>query len=569
MQDEKVLNDRKARTLFTNEFSQEVFNTTYCVNQESVDGMHERVAYKIAEPENDQDYWAKQFMSILQNFQFVPGGRILSNAGADFKGTTMINCFVDGFVGENRDSMDGILSTLRRQALILKSEGGYGFCADTMRPRGAFIAGIGNESPGSVKMLDMWDTQSTVITEGSGRKSKHKKAKSKIRKGAQMVTMSVWHPDVEEFITSKQQPGRLTKFNMSVLITDEFMEAVKNNQPWDLIFPDYEFNVDVYDNEWDGNLKSWIAKGYPTKVYKTYDNANQLWDIIMESTYTRNEPGVLFVDTMNRLNNLYYNEYISATNPCGEQILPTGGVCLLGSLNLTQFIKDGYWDYEKLSRVIPVAVRFMDNVNDVTYVPLDIQRENLKNKRRIGLGIMGYASALAMMQKRYGSDEALKMTDDLMSFIANTAYQSSAKIAGEKDTFLVYDEEKYLQSEFLKNLDSTTIGLIKKFGMRNSHLLSIQPTGNTSSLANVISSGLEPIFLAEYIRTAIMPHIPEHLIMPMNIDWDANSVEESNGWNWIKEGDEGLLKFVDNDGTVYKIDQNRGLTKENLVRDFS
>src|ERR1035437_1505130 len=210
-----------------------------------------------------------------------------------------------------------------------------------------------------------------------------------------MVTMSCWHPDIEEYITAKQTPGRLTKFNMSVLITDDFMEAVQKNQPWVLEFPDYDSYSDEYKKGWDGNIKKWKALGYKTIVYKTFNNANQLWDIIMTSTYTKNEPGVLFVDTMNRLNNLYYNEYITATNPCGEQILPIGGVCLLGSINLTQFIdfENKSWNYEKLKEIIPIAVRFMDNVNDVTNVPLEIQKENLKNKRRIGLGIMGYGSA--------------------------------------------------------------------------------------------------------------------------------------------------------------------------------
>lgn len=226
------------------------------------------------------------------------------------------NCFVDGFLGEDQDSMESILDALRRQALILKSEGGYGFCADVMRPRGAYINGIGNESPGAVKMLDMWDTQSSVITEGSGKKSQRKDGKVKIRKGAQMVTMSCWHGDIEEFITAKQTPGRLTKFNMSVLITDEFMNAVENNLPWNLEFPDYDKASEEYKKEWNGNLRYWKEKGYPTVIYKTYENANQLWDIIMESTYSRNEPGVLFIDTINKLNNLKYIEYINATNPC-------------------------------------------------------------------------------------------------------------------------------------------------------------------------------------------------------------------------------------------------------------
>lgn len=568
-------------TQFVDEFSKEIYEQTYRYAKEVINETQLRVAKDLAKVEEDPEYWTNQFLWALEDFKFVPGGRITSNAGTGLKGTTYINCFVDGFVGEDRDSMEGILSTLRRQALILKSEGGYGFCADTMRPRGGFISGIGNETPGSVRMLDMWDTQSAVITAGSGRKTKKETGKTKIRKGAQMVTMSVWHPDIEEFIVSKQTPGRLTKFNMSILVTDEFMEAVENNKPWNLEFPDFDNIKDVYKKEWDGNIKSWKAKGYPVEVYKTFENANELWELIMQSTYNRNEPGILFVDTMNKLNNLYYCEYISATNPCGEQILPTGGVCLLGSINLTQCVdfekKD--WDYKKISEIIPIAVRFMDNVNDVTNVPLDSQKENLKNKRRIGLGIMGYGSALMMLKVRYGSEYALKITNELMEFIANTAYQSSALIAKEKGAFPLFDADKYLASNFVSNLSSETKKLIKAHGVRNSHLLSIQPTGNSSIFANVVSGGLEPVFMPTYVRTSMMPYPPEGLFVPSIIDWenkkyqfaevkDNNEVHLSLNWEWIKEGDENLLK-TEFAGYTWKIDKSRGLLRETVVKDYA
>lgn len=579
----------KKETIFIDDFSKEIYEQTYKYDNETIEETFIRVANDIAKNEEKYEYWKEKFLWALKDFKFVPGGRIISNAGTGLKGTTYINCFVDGFIGEDQDSLEGILSALRRQALILKSEGGYGFCADVIRPRGSFIEGIGNETPGSIKMLDMWDTQSSVITEGSGRKSTHKKAKGKIRKGAQMVTMSIWHPDIEEFITAKQTPGKLTKFNMSVLITDEFMTAVKNNQPWNLEFPDIEANIEkyphlkekhkettikeIYKKIWDGNIKKWKENGLPTKIYKTYENANELWNLIMHSTYTRNEPGVLFIDTINRLNNLYYCEHISATNPCGEQILPIGGVCLLGSINLTQFVniekKD--WDYEKLKKIIPIIVRFMDNVNDITNVPLKIQKENLKNKRRIGLGIMGYGSALMMMKIKYGSDYALKITDSLMSFITNQAYQASALLAKEKGSFPLFNKELYLKSNFIKKLLPETQSMIEKYGIRNSHIISIQPTGNTSILANVVSGGLEPIFMNTYTRTSIVPFKPENLTLPISIDWENKKFEmpadTTIKWEWIKEGDENLLK-TKYDDIIWKIDKSRGLLKETIVKDY-
>jgi ribonucleoside-diphosphate reductase alpha chain len=557
-------------TRFTDDFSREIYEQTYKYGEESINQTQLRVAKDLAKVEKDKDYWTQQFLWLQENFRFVPGGRITSNAGTGLKGTTYINCFVDGFMGEDQDSLLGIMQALQRQAMILKSEGGYGMCADVMRPRGAFVYGIGNESPGSVEMLDMWDTQSAVITKGSGQKSKKKTGKVKIRKGAQMVTMSVWHPDIEEFITAKLTSGRLTKFNMSVLATDEFMKAVEHGLPWNLEFPNYEDNREEYKKYWNGNLKEWKSRGLGTVVYKTYENANELWEVIMKSTYNRNEPGVLFVDTMNRLNNLYYNEYISATNPCGEQILPIGGVCLLGSLNLTQFVnfKDRTWDFEGLSKVIPIAVRFMDNVNDVTYVPLETQKENLLNKRRIGLGIMGYGSALMMMKVRYGSKRALELTDQLYSFIANTAYHASARLAQEKGAFGLFDKEKYLAGNFMKVLEPTTLKLIEMYGLRNSHLLSIQPTGNSSVFANNVSGGLEPIFLPEYIRTAILPFAPDGLAVPKHINWDAKTFECDTEWLWTKEGDESLLRTVF-DGYVYKVDKSRGLLRETVVMDYA
>lgn len=569
-------------TEFADSFSQEIFDQTYAYvsdsgERETIDDTHHRVATELAKVEKNPDDWYIKFRMILHNFSFVPGGRITSNAGTGLKGTSYINCFVSGAeeTETDVDSMEGILRELHRQAMILKSEGGYGICANFMRPRGAFIYGIGNSSPGAVKMLEMWDTQSSVITAGSGKENEVKKSKQKIRKGAQMVTMSDWHPDIHEFITAKQTAGQLTKFNMSVLISDDFMEAVKTHSEWVLEYPDYSVATEQYKRHWKGDLKDWKKRGLPTKVYKRYKDANELWDLITDSTYNRNEPGVLFIDTMNRKNNLWYTEHINATNPCGEQVLPPGGVCLLGSMNLTQFVSsepNEVWDYKKLDEYIPIAVRFLDNVNDISYVPLEQQKKNMIEKRRIGLGILGYASALLLKKIPYGSKKCLEVTEELMKYFTNKAYQSSVQLAREKGAFKRFDREKYLQSKFIKMaLTDETKELIAKYGIRNSHLTSIQPTGNSSVYANNVSGGLEPIFLTEYIRTTIFPYPPEGLGLPTAIDYSSKNFKEPENntvWEWTQEGDTNLLRTKFN-GQVWKMDANRGLLRETLVQDYA
>ena len=557
---------------FTNDFSQETWYQKYKLGTDnSIEDTWQRVAKDLASIEKDSEKWEKEFFSILKDFRFVPGGRITSNAGSGLEGTTYINCFVDGFTASDQDSIEGIYTAVMRQAKILKSEGGYGFCVDTLRPCGSHIGGIANQSPGAVKFLELWDKSSEIITSGSGKKNR-KDEKNFIRKGAQMVTLSCWHPDVVEYIEAKKTPGRLSKFNMSVLCTDAFMSAVENDEPWNLIFPNYEKYNKEYKETWDGNLLAWkklIGKKDAIVTYHTFDSARELWDLVMDNTYNRNEPGVLFVDNMNAMNNLYYCEHISATNPCGEQVLPIGGVCLLGSLNLVHFIdiETKEWKYDELREVVHKAVRFMDNVNDKTYVPLEIQKENLLSKRRIGLGVMGYGSALLMARVKYGGKKALEMTEDLMEFIANESYVASALLAKEKGTFPLYDQEKYLKSKFVRRLNQETKKTIEQCGMRNSHVTSIQPTGNSSVFANLVSGGLEPLFMHGYVRTSIQPHAPEGMTVPTNIDWAKKTFDSETEWKWVKEGDEELLA-TDFEGKVWKFDRTRGLLKEEWIEDY-
>lgn len=479
------------------------------------------------------------------------------------------NCFVDNMLNPDSDSMESIMDGLKRQALILKSEGGYGTSFNVLRPKGAYVSGIANETPGAVAMMELWDKSSEIITMGSGKLSDKLEAKKKIRKGAMLGELDVWHPDIEDFIVAKQTPGKLSKFNLSVGITDEFMDAVVNHKPWNLIFPDYQSQKKLYIKHWDGNLRNWIKIGGKVIVYKTFQDANILWNLITQSTYNRNEPGILFVDRINDLNNLWYCEHIFGTNPCGEQPLPDKGVCLLGNMNLTQYVDldTRTFKWNEFLEDVSTAVRFMDNVNEVANVPLIEQKESLLNKRRIGLGVMGYASALMLLDLRYGSDEALKFTEQLVSTMANQAYKASALLAKEKGVFPLYDKDLYSKSNYLKVLDEDTLKLIDEHGIRNSHLLSIAPTGNTSAFANTVSGGLEPLFLTSFYRTYIIPNAPDGLQLPTKVDW-FNKTAELNGWDWITEGDDNLLT-CQFEGTTYKFDKNRGLTKVVLIEDYA
>lgn len=557
-------------SFFKQEISKNVWNDTYKWETDT-DVFHtfKRKAVALASIEKNVAHFAEKYYELFSDSRYMMGGRVISNAGTGLSGTSMINCFVSGFSGTDRDSIEGIYSELKRQAKILKSEGGYGFCCDVMRPRGGFVEGIGTESPGSVALLDLWDTSSAVITSGSGKRRHKGRGKNKIRKGAQMVTHSDWHPDIEEFVTAKQVPGKLTKFNMSVLIHDRFIEACSKNDPWNLEFPDTAHAA--YKKDWDGDLYEWKSKGYPTVIYKTYPNANELLDLILKSMYNRNEPGIIFIDRINQLNNLAYLEKIDATNPCGEQALPHHGSCNLGAINLVRYINASKtdFDYEKLSADIPYIVRMQDAINDLSGFPLPEQKLLAANRRRVGIGYMGYGSALYLLKTAYGSPKALEMTERLCRFVTNKLYQASADLAEEKGAFPDFDKEKYLKSKFVEMaLDKETTDRIAQKGIRNSHLCTVAPTGNTSVFMNCVSGGLEPVISDKYVRTVIVPYAPESLEVPL-VDW-SNKTATPTGqkWEWIKEGDESLLRTNFN-GSVYKIDRNRGLTREETVYDYS
>lgn len=568
-------------TKFIEDFSEEIWTQTYKDhNDKTIDDNLRRIAKAISSVEQTElgkVLWEESFYDLLTDFKGTCGGRTYSNAGTEWKGTTLLNCFVSPRGNKDLDSLDAIIDDLKNQSFTLKSEGGWGQNFSWIRPRGSFIAGVGVETPGAVKYMELYDKASEIITAGSGRKSTNKKAKGKIRKGAMMGVLDVWHPDIIEFITAKQGAGRLTKFNISVNFTNEFMERldainaskdeaeIAELDKWVLKFPDTTYKK--YKNEWDGNLKNWISNGYPVVEYQT-TSVQWLWNLVMESTYNRAEPGVLFLDRANEFNPLYYGETIVATNPCGEQTLPPGGVCCLGSLNLTQFIKDSSFDLDSLAKCTKIMVRFLDNVNEYSGAPLPEYIDSMRNKRRIGIGILGWGSALFMIKTKFASNKAAELRDLVMGTIARSAYEASIDLAIEKGKFKYCDPVKHAAGKFVNSIGLSVeyMDKLAKHGIRNSSLLSIQPTGNTGILANMVSGGLEPIFMPEYTRTVIVGKVPEDMVS-FTPKWYEGIWEETDVFKFTKEGDEEILKAVYN-GITYKIDKNRGLTKEVSCKDY-
>ncbi len=424
-----------------------------------------RIARSLASVEADPNHWEGVFYSALEDFKYLPAGRITAGAGTA-RSVTLFNCFVMGTIP---DSMGGIFDMLREAALTMQQGGGIGYDFSTIRPKGSDVKGVAADASGPLSFMDVWDAMCrTIMSAGS-------------RRGAMMATMRCDHPDIEDFITAKSDPARLRNFNVSVLITDDFMAAVKADQSWDLCF--------------DG------------KVFRTVE-ARDLWNRIMRSTYDFAEPGVIFIDRINAMNNLAYCETIAATNPCGEQPLPPYGACLLGSINLARlvnepFSENAHLDEAALSDLVSTAVRMMDNVVDASRFPLEQQRQEAMNKRRIGLGVTGLADALLMVASRYGSDEAAVLTGKWLKQIARAAYLASAKLAKEKGAFPLFDAEKFLASGAMRAMDEDVRASIRENGIRNALLTSIAPTGTISLYAGNVSSGIEPVFAYAYTRKVL------------------------------------------------------------------
>ena len=435
----------------------------------TVDDTWRRIAIALAAPEDEavRAEWAEKFESAMADFRFLPAGRIIAGAGTE-RDVTLFNCFVMGTIP---DDMSGIFEQLREAALTMQQGGGIGYDFSTLRPRGAPVKGVGADASGPLSFMDVWDSMCRTIMSAG------------YRRGAMMATLRCDHPDIEAFIAAKQEAGRLRMFNLSVLITDAFMDAVREDADWDLSF---------------GGT-----------CYKTV-SARGLWNTIMQATYEYAEPGVIFIDRINRANNLSYCEIISATNPCGEQPLPPYGACLLGSINLARLVVDPFdisarLDEDALADLVPVAVRMMDNVTEASRFPLPAQKAEALAKRRIGLGVTGLADALIMCGVRYGSAQAVDLTERWMRAIRDHAYRASTELALEKGAFPLFDADAYLAGETVANLPADIRDSIRENGIRNALLTSIAPTGTISLFADNVSSGIEPVFSYAYTRNVLMP----------------------------------------------------------------
>jgi len=506
-----------------------------------IDGTYQRVAKALAEAEptpEKQQYWIERFAWALRRGA-IPAGRITSNAGAlEHKpATSTINCTVSGTI---EDSMDGILDKVHEAGLTLKAGCGIGYEFSTLRPRGAFVAGAGAYTSGPMSFMDIYDKMCFTVSSAGG------------RRGAQMGTFDVSHPDVKDFIRAKREDGRLRQFNLSLLITDGFMEAVKTDADWPLVFPinikergdvDLDDAASVVWRDWPTH-KNYIAREDGLVACKVYGQirARHLWDMIMVSTYDYAEPGFILIDRVNEMNNNWWCETIRATNPCGEQPLPPYGACLLGSVNLTKFVRNPFtdqaqFDWEEYKEVVRVFTRMLDNVVEVNGLPLQQQRDEIMRKRRHGMGFLGLGSTVTMLQMKYGSAESCEFTERIAREMAVAGWEMGLALAKEKGAAPIMEERFEVTAEMLRKrpemaADGWKLGqevpgkvLLAKYsrymqrvagvapelveelaevGSRFTHHSSIAPTGTISlSLANNASNGIEPSFAHHYSRNVI------------------------------------------------------------------
>ncbi len=458
-----------------------------------VNGTWRRVANAVAAVEDDPAAWASRFYGVLNGFRFLPGGRILAGAGTG-RQVTLFNCFVMNTI---EDSVDGIFEALKQGALTMQQGGGVGYDFSTLRPAGTYAPTVGNVASGPVSFMRIWDSMcATILSTGA-------------RRGAMMATLRCDHPDIEKFIDAKKDARELRRFNLSVLVSDAFMRAVSRNESWPLVFPLEESGreaagAEILELPWSGSDRS-----VRCRVLKRIA-AQSLWRRLMRANYDYAEPGVLFIDRINRENPLSYRERISATNPCGEVPLPPYGACNLGSINLARFVvqpftENAHLDLDAIEQTTKIAVRFLDNVIDVSRYPLEAQKAQAAGTRRIGLGITALADALAMLGLRYDSEAGREHATNCMRAVCHAAYRASVVLAREKGTFPFLDRDAHLRGAFVRALPADIVDGIAGFGLRNSHLLAIAPTGSISLLANNVSSGVEPIFDLNFSRRVLAP----------------------------------------------------------------
>ena len=456
----------------------------------------DRVARSVAAIERDPSDWQERFRGLLEGFRFLPGGRILAGAGVA-RQVTLANCFVMGLID---DSITGIFEALKEGALTMQQGGGVGYDFSTLRPRGGRARTTGMIASGPVSFLHVWDAMcATILSTGA-------------RRGAMMATLRCDHPDIEEFIAAKQSPGALSRFNLSVLVTDAFMKAVDEDAAWPLVFPSAAAEPDAtgesprsgerLERLWSGG-----ARPVDCEVWKVV-GARDLWQSLCASAEESAEPGVLFIDRINAEDNLAYTEHLSATNPCAEEPLPPYGACNLGSLGLPAFVHDAFTaaariDHDALRDAARLAVRFLDDVIEISRFPLFRQRIEALATRRIGLGVTGLADALAMLGLRYDSPPARETAAALLRTIRDAAYETSIELARERGPFERFDAGQYLERPFIRRLPETIQAAIDRHGIRNSHLLAVAPAGTISLLAGNMSSGIEPIFRLEASRRVL------------------------------------------------------------------
>jgi len=511
---------------------------------QSIDDTYQRVAKALAgvEKESEREGYFKEFLWALRSGA-IPAGRIISNAGAQEHkpATSTINCTVSGTVC---DSMDNILNKVHEAGLTLKAGCGIGYEFSTLRPKGAYVTGAGAYTSGPLSFMDIYDKMCFTVSSAGG------------RRGAQMGTFDVGHPDVMDFIRAKREDGRLRQFNLSLLVTDEFMQAVINKEDWQVAFPITqkeldEDELDVSDSslfiwrEWP-EASNYVSNGdglVACKIYKTMP-AHRVWDLIMTSTYDFAEPGFVLIDKVNEMNNNWFCENIRATNPCGEQPLPPYGSCLLGSVNLTRFVVDPFsekarFDWDLFRKVVKVFTRMLDNVVEINGLPLLKQRDEIKRKRRHGMGFLGLGSAITMLRMRYDDSKAVSFTEDISRELALAGWEEALELAREKGPAPIMNEQfevtedmlrkrpemvtdgyqvgdklpgrllhaKY--SRYMQRIAEEAPGLVRELaelGARFTHHSSIAPTGTISlSLANNASNGIEPSFAHHYFRNVIRP----------------------------------------------------------------